>query len=343
MPIRVRWWVWLLVGLLWAQVASSQSGPARFTSDEEAVGQLFDVIQQRLAVMPAVAAVKWQTHAPILDPPRELAVIQRAQDLAAPMGLAKDSVQRLFELQMRLAREVQMGLQEHWETNGFDYAGPAVTLADLRPRLDGLTLELLRALYVAAAPLRRPELASRLKSLAAGKLQGTVWTDSSRQELLGILQSLRMEPAPAHGRLLSSGILRVGTTGDYAPFSLEKDDVLDGSDIELAEELARDLHARAVFVRTSWSAMLDDLQADRFDLAIGGVSITPAREAVASFSSSYVTGGKTIIARCKDSQLYRSLAAVDRPTVRVIVNPGGTNDQFVRANVHRARVVTYPD
>src|SRR6202035_3953367 len=56
------------------------------------------------------------------------------------------------------------------------------------------------------------------------------------------------------------------------------------------------------------------------------------------------SGGKTLLARCKDSARFHSgLASVDRPKVRVIVNPGGTNEQYVRSNVHQARIVVYPD
>jgi len=57
----------------------------------------------------------------------------------------------------------------------------------------------------------------------------------------------------------------------------------------------------------------------------------------------YSSGGKTIITRCADTRRYRKLASVDRPGVRVIVNPGGTNEQFVRANVHRASVIVFAD
>ncbi|WP_457840945.1 transporter substrate-binding domain-containing protein, partial [Staphylococcus aureus] len=47
----------------------------------------------------------------------------------------------------------------------------------------------------------------------------------------------------------------MGVTGDYAPFSLEANGSLSGADIELAQELASQLHAHAVFVRTSWTAL----------------------------------------------------------------------------------------
>jgi cyclohexadienyl dehydratase len=252
-------------------------------------------------------------------------------------------VRRLFELQARLAREVQTGLQEQWQAHGFSYSEPIGTLAQLRPRLDKLTTDLLQAIYVAAPVLQKPGFAAHYAGLAQHRLHSMGWTDQSRQELLEVLQTTQAGAVPALQRIVASGVIRIGTTGDYAPFSLESNGLLSGSDIELAQGLAGQLHARAVFVRTSWSSMLDDLGGGRFDVGLGGVSITPAREARAAFSVPYAAGGKTILARCSDSRKYRSLAAVDRPKVRVIVNPGGTNEQYVRSNLRRAHIVVYPD
>ncbi len=76
---------------------------------------------------------------------------------------------------------------------------------------------------------------------------------------------------------------------------------------------------------------------------MGGVSITPERQAAGSFSQSYFTGGKTLISRCRDAARYHDLAAVDQAKVRVVVNPGGTNEQFVRANLHKAVIRVVPD
>jgi cyclohexadienyl dehydratase len=98
-----------------------------------------------------------------------------------------------------------------------------------------------------------------------------------------------------------------------------------------------------VFVRTSWGSLVDDLQRDAFDVAIGGISVTPARQEIGAFSLPYTSGGKTIVSRCRDVRRFAGLAAIDRRGVRVIVNPGGTNEQYVRANVHRASVRVHPD
>lgn len=337
-----RVWPWIVLLILSSGMALADT--AQFSTDDAQVGRILELADQRLAVMPAVAAVKWQTHAPIFDPPRETAVIQRAADLGAPMGLAGEPLKHFFELQARLAREVQTGLHEQWQARGFSYPEPVTTLAALRPRLDGLTVDILQAIYLAAPVLQRDDFEVHFTTLAQQKLRTSGWTDQNRQELLGVLHGVRVTPVPALQRIASSGVLRVGTTGDYAPFSLEANGALNGSDIDLAQKLAAQLHVRPVFLHTTWSSMLDDLGHNAFDLSIGGVSITPAREARGAFSVPYSSGGKTILARCADARKFHDgIASVDRPKVRIIVNPGGTNEQYVRSNIHHAQIVIFPD
>jgi cyclohexadienyl dehydratase len=137
--------------------------------------------------------------------------------------------------------------------------------------------------------------------------------------------------------------LRVGTTGDYAPFSLEREGSLSGVDIELAHGLAEALRARVVFVRTTWPTLMDDFAAGRFDVAMSGISVTAERRAVAAFSRSYHQGGKTAIVRCGREAAFDTLAEIDRPAVRAIVNPGGTNERFARAELAHAQLIVHPD
>ena len=312
---------------------ASHAEPVRFSTEDAEVERIFNLTGQRLAIMPAVAAVKWQTKAPIFDPARETAVIQRAADLGAPMGLAPEPVKHFFELQAQLAREVQTSLHEDWKAHGFSYAQPVTTLAALRPQLDELTVELLQAIYLATPVLQREDFERHYATTAP-----------DRTKLLAVLHTISLTPVPALQRIASSGVLRVGTTGDYAPFSLEANGTLIGSDIDRAQKLAEKLHARPIFIHTTWSTLADDLSRGAFDVAMGGVSITPAREAVGAFSVAYASGGKTILSRCTDARKFHTgLASVDRPKVRVIVNPGGTNEQYVRGNIRHAQILSFPD
>jgi cyclohexadienyl dehydratase len=316
----------------------------QFLTAEAAVTRILDVADQRMELMPGVAATKWQTHAPITDPERERVVIKHSGDLALPFGLSAEPVERVFEVQVRLAREWEEALTRQWQGQGFNYTGSIPNLTqEVRPQLDSITTQLLRSLYLAAPVLRQAGFAARYTAIAEGHLRAEGWSNASRQELLAALAGIRQTPSPVLQRIRATGVLRVGVTGDYAPFSVESGGTLSGADIDLAERLAQHLHAQPVFIRTSWHSLVPDLRDDDFDLAMGGVSVTPERSAQGDFSLAYATGGKTIVARCAQASRFQDLEHIDRPKVRVIVNPGGTNEQYVREHLHRAQIRVYGD
>jgi chorismate mutase-like protein len=152
-------------------------------------------------------------------------------------------------------------------------------------------------------------------------------------------------PSNRLDEIVARGVLRVGSTGDYKPFTYRATGAggFVGLDIALAADLASSLGVKLQVVPTTWSAMVSDLGNDRFDLAMGGVSISLERQKKAFFSAPYLRDGKTPIARCDDAQKYQSLADIDRPEVRLIVNPGGTNERFARARAPHATLTVFPD
>ncbi len=156
------------------------------------------------------------------------------------------------------------------------------------------------------------------------------------------LAEARWEGSPTLERIAAAGEVRVGLTGDYKPFSWEEPEGhFEGLDVDMAEALAADLDARLVIVRTSWPTLMDDLAAGKFDIAMGGISITEARAAAAFFTDPILADGKAPIARCADKDRFQTLEEIDREGVTVIVNPGGTNEQFARANISRATLALH--
>ncbi|SDL57723.1 transporter substrate-binding domain-containing protein [Pseudomonas indica] len=146
-------------------------------------------------------------------------------------------------------------------------------------------------------------------------------------------------------RILESGVLRVGTTGDYKPFSYKdpKSGQFIGLDVEMGESLAKALGVKLELVPTSWPTLMADLAADKYDVAMSGVSVSLERQKVAFFSQPYMRDGKTPITLCSNKDKFQSLEQIDRAGVRAIVNPGGTNEKFARANLKQAEIVMHPD
>lgn len=145
--------------------------------------------------------------------------------------------------------------------------------------------------------------------------------------------------------IVKRGSLRVGMTGDYLPFSYfdRATSKFRGFDVDMAEALGKALGVKVAYVRTAWPQLMKDFEADDFDIAMGGVSITLDRQKKGMFSTPVMREGKTPIARCADKDKYQTIADIDRPGTRVIVNPGGTNERFARANIKSAEIRTYDD
>jgi cyclohexadienyl dehydratase len=163
--------------------------------------------------------------------------------------------------------------------------------------------------------------------------------------LLLLAASAQAQQASRLDDIIKRGSLRVGLTGDYLPFSsLDKEtSKFRGFDVDMAEALGKALGVRIEYVHTAWPQMTRDFEADNFDIAMGGVSITLDRQKKGLFSTPIMREGKTPIARCADKTKYETIAEIDKPGTRVIVNPGGTNERFARINVRNADIKVWND
>ena len=152
---------------------------------------------------------------------------------------------------------------------------------------------------------------------------------------------------PTIERIEQRGKLLIGTTGDYRPLSFYEQETGEywGFGIELAEAIAQRMGVTAEFVRTSWPTLTADVLAEPqlFDMAMGGITITETRCATMLMSDGYLANGKTILCRVEDTSRFHSLADIDRPEVRVMVNPGGLNEQFANQNLTHATVIVHPN
>ena len=145
--------------------------------------------------------------------------------------------------------------------------------------------------------------------------------------------------------ILARGTIRIGTTGDYAPMSYLNPETgkYEGIDAELSELIAESLGVKIEYVPTTWPTLAADTQADKFDIALCGISRNYNRAKTMAMSDAYGEGlfGKTILCRQEDAKRFQSLADIDKPNVRVMINPGGTNEKFAHANLKHAKLIVH--
>jgi len=115
-------------------------------------------------------------------------------------------------------------------------------------------------------------------------------------------------------------VLRIGTSGDYAPFSQSGE----GFDVELAERMARDLGFEVEWVGFRWPELGARVAAGDFDVAMGGVTWRPERAVVGFMTRAVARGGPCVV------------GAPDPR--RVGVNRGGVLERFARARFRGAEI-----
>ena len=319
-----------------------------FTPYLQANESLYQAINQRLMLMKDVAAYKWLHKLPIEAVDRESVVINRATFDGLQYGLTTQSSAGFFRAQIEAAKDIQHCWHQYWHVN----APPAHARdlgSDIRP-------ELLRLGTLIISRLTDNKKDRVFNNKDRALFDQTISTECLSTELKNHLYTAVMAITRYPNKLVQvqeSGILRVGTTGDYAPFSwsagipddLTRSDteMFTGIDIDLARKLADSLSTKVHFVKTTWPTLMTDLVAGRYDIAMSGVSITESRKVQASFTSPYHRGGKTPVSRCQDKSLYASLNDINQSNVRVIVNPGGTNEKFLDRQLTRATKILHGD
>ena len=292
-----------------------------------------ETIAARLALMKPVAHSKWATGRAIEDTDREKVVIEQAVISGLQYGITADSTTTFFEAQIEAAKAIQRYWFNVWQDEPPKGLAPDLT-ATIRPQLLELGDQILSQLSdTRSLTFTRFQKATQIEGLSL----------AHQQALFQALAGIERYPSRRQ-QIQESGILRVGTTLDYAPFSyLNEDGEQEGLDIVLATQLAESLGARLVWVRTSWPTLMKDLSSGAFDVGMSGISIIPSRAREGFFTTAYHEGGKTPITHCNLKNRFTSLDAIDRADVRVIVNPGGTNERYVNSALKAATIVRHPD
>jgi len=136
--------------------------------------------------------------------------------------------------------------------------------------------------------------------------------------------------------------LRVGTSGDYVPFSHGQSEraLPEGFDVTLIRAWAAERGREIVFVRFRWPRLLDDLEARRFDVAASGITVRPERSAVGRFTVPVAETEAWVLARSPE---HSGSASLDRPQIRIAVNSGGHLEQVARATFPNASLIAVPD
>jgi polar amino acid transport system substrate-binding protein len=113
------------------------------------------------------------------------------------------------------------------------------------------------------------------------------------------------EPESGMSRMNRTGSLRIGTDATYPPFETvdtETGEVV-GFDIDLAEEICRELHCSPEFIVTPFDGIVAGLNTGKYDLIASCLTVTEERAMQVSFSDPYYDAGQAVAVPIYDTTI----------------------------------------
>ena len=120
------------------------------------------------------------------------------------------------------------------------------------------------------------------------------------------------------------GTLKVGMS-TFVPWAMrDKQGNLIGFEIDVATKVAEDMGVEVEFVPTAWSGIIPALLAKKFDVIIGGMSITPQRNLTVNFTTPYAHSGQMMAANKKLAGNFTTMEDDNQSSVTIACRRGAT-------------------
>ena len=141
-------------------------------------------------------------------------------------------------------------------------------------------------------------------------------------------------------KVLDSGTLRVGTTGDFNPMSFKDPETKEymGHQIDAAKQLATDMGVEVEFVPTDWKTLINGVVAGKYDIVMTGTSMTVTRAKAAGYTIPWGRTGYLPLTRGEIADRFKSWDDINQPDVTVGYNLGTSFADFVKLRLPNAKV-----
>lgn len=150
--------------------------------------------------------------------------------------------------------------------------------------------------------------------------------------------------SPVLARVVKTGTLRVGMSGDQPPLNmLSKSGEVIGMEVDLASLLASSMHVKLEIVQMPFSELLGALKAGKVDLVMSGMTITPKRNLEVAFVGPYFLSGKSVLTKSQKLASISEATPIDDPSVTLAALGGSTSQTFVETATPKAKLVTVKD
>jgi polar amino acid transport system substrate-binding protein len=148
---------------------------------------------------------------------------------------------------------------------------------------------------------------------------------------------------PLIDEIKARGTLRAGLS-TFVPWAMrDKTGKLIGYELDVGTRLAADLGVKYEPMPTAWDGIIPALLAGNFDLIIGGMTVTPAREQSVDFTEPYSFTGIAMVASKKVAPGLNTLEAFNKPSMTLVARRGTPAATVVQEKLPLATLRQFDD
>jgi len=137
--------------------------------------------------------------------------------------------------------------------------------------------------------------------------------------------------SPVLDRVLESGELRIGISGDAPPMNAtHRNGELMGFEVDLAISLAMAIGVEAVPVKLPFGDLLAALEDGRVDIVMSNMTMTTERNAKVAFVGPYLVSGKALLTSSQALAVADEMEDLDREDLQISALRGSTSEQLLR-------------
>ena len=162
--------------------------------------------------------------------------------------------------------------------------------------------------------------------------------------LASVLMTFPSHAQDVMKRIMDSGTIRVGLSGNQPPFSMESlDGSIIGYEVDLANMLADAMNVRAEIVQMPFPELLPSLEEGDVDIVMSGITMTTERNMHVAFVGPYLVTGKSILSKNVDYTNQANTRYINDKKVSIVTLRGSTSQDYVQAEFPDAKLTLVGD
>lgn len=138
--------------------------------------------------------------------------------------------------------------------------------------------------------------------------------------------------------------LKVCSDAGFLPFEMktQKGEWI-GFDVEMMKEFSKSISVELKMVQISFDGIIPALVSGKCDMIAAGMTVTPEREVMVSFSAPTFTSGLSIaVKNTEESKAeYKNLASLDKKNIKIAVKTGYTSDIYLTKTLKYAQILRF--